>query len=57
LTGLATKIMCCQSARPIHAAIVRIGAKQEGIVRHERTIDTEWPEMKALLAAKLAARG
>lgn len=50
------------------AAILRIGAKQEGIVRHERImpdgrkrnsvrfsiIDTEWPEVKALLEAKLA---
>ncbi len=50
------------------AAILRIGAKQEGIVRHERImpdgrkrnsvrfsiIDTEWPEVKAMLADKLA---
>jgi RimJ/RimL family protein N-acetyltransferase len=49
------------------AAILRIGAKQEGIVRHERImpdgrkrnsvrfsiIDTEWPEVKAMLEAKL----
>lgn len=50
------------------AAILRIGAKQEGIVRHERImpdgrkrnsvrfsiIDTEWPEVKAMLEARLA---
>lgn len=50
------------------AAILRIGAKQEGIVRHERImpdgrkrnsvrfsiIDTEWPGVKATLEAKLA---
>ncbi|KXU87412.1 GCN5 family acetyltransferase [Paraburkholderia monticola] len=50
------------------AAILRIGAKQEGIVRHERImpdgrkrnsvrfsiIDDEWPAMKAMLEAKLA---
>ena len=50
------------------AAILRIGAKQEGIVRHERImpdgrkrnsvrfsiIDTEWPDVKATLEAKLA---
>jgi N-acetyltransferase len=49
------------------AAILRIGAKQEGVVRHERimpdgrkrnsvrfsVIDDEWPEVKALLDAKL----
>ena len=50
------------------AAILRIGAKQEGIVRHERImpdgrkrnsarfsiIDIEWPEVKAMLEARLA---
>ncbi|HEY2023848.1 GNAT family protein [Paraburkholderia sp.] len=50
------------------AAIVRIGAKQEGVVRHERImpdgrkrnsvrfsiIDDEWPAVKAMLEAKLA---
>jgi N-acetyltransferase len=50
------------------AAILRLGAKQEGIVRHERImpdgrkrnsvrfsiIDDEWPEVGARLAAKLA---
>jgi RimJ/RimL family protein N-acetyltransferase len=50
------------------AAILRIGAKQEGIVRHERImpdgrkrnsvrfsiIDSEWPEVKAMLAQKMA---
>lgn len=50
------------------AAILRIGAKQEGIVRHERImpdgrkrnsvrfsiIDEEWGEVKAMLEAKLA---
>ncbi|VVE44875.1 GCN5 family acetyltransferase [Pandoraea capi] len=50
------------------AAILRIGAKQEGIVRHERImpdgrkrnsvrfsiIDDEWPEVKAALAQRLA---
>jgi RimJ/RimL family protein N-acetyltransferase len=50
------------------AAILRIGAKQEGVVRHERImpdgrkrnsvrfsiIDDEWPAVKAMLAAKLA---
>lgn len=50
------------------AAILRIGAKQEGIVRHERImpdgrkrnsvrfsiIDTEWLEVKAMLEARLA---
>ncbi|WP_233801687.1 GNAT family N-acetyltransferase [Paraburkholderia sp. HP33-1] len=50
------------------AAILRIGAKQEGIVRHERImpdgrkrnsvrfsiIDDEWPAVKAMLKAKLA---
>jgi RimJ/RimL family protein N-acetyltransferase len=49
------------------AAILRIGAKQEGIVRHERImpdgrkrnsvrfsiIDAEWPEVKAMLLAKM----
>ena len=49
------------------AAILRIGAKQEGIVRHERImpdgrkrnsvrfsiIDDEWPEVKAALQARL----
>ncbi|WP_321787977.1 GNAT family protein [Paraburkholderia sp. J94] len=52
------------------AAILRIGAKQEGIVRHERImpdgrkrnsvrfsiIDDEWPEVRANLEARLAAR-
>ena len=52
------------------AAILRIGARQEGIVRHERImpdgrkrnsvrfsiIDDEWPDVKAMLAAKMAAR-
>lgn len=51
------------------AAILRIGAKQEGIVRHERImpdgrkrnsvrfsiIDPEWADVKALLSARLAA--
>jgi len=50
------------------AAILRIGAKQEGIVRHERImpdgrkrnsvrfsiIDSEWPEVKAMLQQKMA---
>lgn len=50
------------------AAILRIGAKQEGIVRHERImpdgrkrnsvrfsiIDTEWPQVKNQLEVKLA---
>ncbi|MBC8732682.1 GNAT family N-acetyltransferase [Paraburkholderia sp. UCT2] len=50
------------------AAILRIGAQQEGIVRHERImpdgrkrnsvrfsiIDNEWPAVKAMLEAKLA---
>ena len=50
------------------AAILRIGAKQEGVVRHERImpdgrkrnsvrfsiIDDEWPDVKAMLEAKLA---
>ncbi|MNR76146.1 putative ribosomal N-acetyltransferase YdaF [compost metagenome] len=50
------------------AAILRIGAKQEGIVRHERImpdgrkrnsvrysiIDSEWDEVKAMLQQKLA---
>lgn len=49
------------------AAILRIGAKQEGIVRNERImpdgrkrnsvrfsiIDTEWPEVKAMLLQKM----
>lgn len=49
------------------AAILRIGAKQEGVVRHERImpdgrkrnsvrfsiIDDEWDEVKAMLEAKL----
>ena len=49
-------------------AILRIGAKQEGIVRHERImpdgrkrnsvrfsiIDSEWPEVKAMLRQKIA---
>ena len=49
------------------AAILRIGAKQEGIVRHERImpdgrkrnsvrfsiIDSEWPEVKAVLQQKI----
>ncbi|MGS0893919.1 GNAT family N-acetyltransferase [Burkholderia stagnalis] len=50
------------------AAILRLGAKQEGIVRHERImpdgrkrnsvrfsiIDDEWPDVEARLRAKLA---
>jgi RimJ/RimL family protein N-acetyltransferase len=50
------------------AAILRIGAKQEGVVRHERImpdgrkrnsvrfsiIDEEWDAVKAMLEAKLA---
>jgi RimJ/RimL family protein N-acetyltransferase len=50
------------------AAILRIGAKQEGIVRHERImpdgrkrnsvrfsiIDSEWAEVKAMLQRKIA---
>lgn len=50
------------------AAILRIGAKQEGIVRHERImpdgrkrnsvrfsiIDAEWPDVKAMLLRKMA---
>ncbi|MDR5754305.1 MULTISPECIES: GNAT family protein [unclassified Caballeronia] len=50
------------------AAILRIGAKQEGIVRHERImpdgrvrnsvrfsiIDSEWPGVKATLEARMA---
>ncbi|SFB36214.1 Protein N-acetyltransferase, RimJ/RimL family [Collimonas sp. OK607] len=50
------------------AAILRIGAKQEGVVRHERImpdgrkrnsvrfsiIDSEWPEVKAMLQQKIA---
>ncbi|NML31134.1 GNAT family N-acetyltransferase [Paraburkholderia antibiotica] len=50
------------------AAILRIGAQQEGVVRHERImpdgrkrnsvrfsiIDDEWPAVKAMLEAKLA---
>ncbi|CAB3788262.1 GNAT family N-acetyltransferase [Pararobbsia alpina] len=49
-------------------AILRIGAKQEGIVRHERImpdgrkrnsirfsiIDSEWPDVKAMLQEKIA---
>lgn len=49
------------------AAILRLGAVQEGIVRHERImpdgrkrnsvrfsiIDSEWPQVKASLQAKL----
>lgn len=49
------------------AAILRIGAQQEGIVRHERImpdgrkrnsvrfsiIDTEWPQVKAMLSARM----
>lgn len=52
------------------AAILRIGAKQEGIVRNERImpdgrkrnsvrfsiIDTEWPQVKAMLEQRLARR-
>lgn len=51
------------------AAILRLGAKQEGIVRHERImpngrkrdsvrfsiIDDEWPQVKAALEKRLAA--
>ncbi|MDR6957931.1 RimJ/RimL family protein N-acetyltransferase [Pseudomonas brassicacearum] len=50
------------------AAILRLGAVQEGIVRHERImpdgrkrnsvrfsiIDSEWPQVKAMLVAQLA---
>ncbi|MEW9580349.1 GNAT family N-acetyltransferase [Paraburkholderia sp. DGU8] len=50
------------------ASILRLGAKQEGVVRHERImpdgrkrnsvrfsiVDHEWPAVKAMLAAKLA---
>ncbi|NBB11891.1 GNAT family N-acetyltransferase [Pseudomonas sp. SLFW] len=53
------------------AAILRIGAKQEGIVRHERImpdgrkrnsvrfsiIDDEWPDVKAMLREKMAHFG
>lgn len=53
------------------AAILRIGAKQEGIVRNERImpdgrirnsvrfsiIDTEWPEVKSMLELKISANG
>jgi N-acetyltransferase len=53
------------------AAILRIGAKEEGIVRHERImpdgrkrnsvrfsiIDTEWPEVRAALELKMAQPG
>jgi RimJ/RimL family protein N-acetyltransferase len=53
------------------AAILRIGAKQEGIVRHERImpdgrkrnsvrfsiIDSEWPEVKTMLQQKIAQQG
>jgi RimJ/RimL family protein N-acetyltransferase len=52
------------------AAILRIGAKEEGIVRHERImpdgrkrnsarfsiIDCEWPEVKALLQRKMVLK-
>ncbi|WP_322048979.1 GNAT family protein [Paraburkholderia sp. J67] len=52
------------------AAILRLGAKQEGIVRHERImpdgrkrnsvrfsiIDDEWPQVRAGLQARLGAR-
>ena len=52
------------------AAILGIGAKQEGIVRHERImpdgrkrnsvrfsiIDDEWPDVKAMLLVKLTRR-
>jgi N-acetyltransferase len=52
------------------AAILRIGAKQEGIVRHERImpdgrkrnsvrfsiIDDEWPDVRANLEARLKSR-
>ncbi|KVG64614.1 GNAT family N-acetyltransferase [Burkholderia pseudomultivorans] len=52
------------------AAILRLGAKQEGIVRHERImpdgrkrnsvrfsiIDDEWPDVDARLRARLATR-
>ncbi len=51
------------------AAILRVGAKQEGIVRHERImpdgrkrnsvrfsiIDSEWPDVKAMLLQKMAS--
>lgn len=53
------------------AAILRIGAKQEGVVRHERImpdgrkrnsvrfsiIDSEWPEVRAGLEQKMAKPG
>ncbi len=53
------------------AAILRIGAKQEGIIRHERImpdgrkrdsflfsiIDSEWPQVRAMLEQKLAQHG
>jgi RimJ/RimL family protein N-acetyltransferase len=53
------------------AAIARLGAKQEGVIRHERImpdgrkrnsvrfsiIDSEWPEVKAMLRQKLAPGG
>jgi RimJ/RimL family protein N-acetyltransferase len=52
------------------AAILRIGAKQEGVVRHERImpdgrkrnsvrfsiIDDEWAHVKAMLETKLGPR-
>jgi len=57
--------MDCEKSR---AAILRIGARREGIVRHERImpaarkrnsvrfsiIDAEWPEVRARLEQKLA---
>ncbi|MEH6693952.1 MAG: GNAT family protein [Hyphomonas sp.] len=53
------------------AAVLKLGAKREGILRNHRTlpdgfirdtaffsiIDMEWPEVKARLDARLAARG
>lgn len=53
------------------AAILRIGARQEGIVRHERImpdgrkrnsvrfsiIDDEWPQVKAMLLEKMSRAG
>lgn len=76
LLGYAFEVLLCVRVQfttdelneKSRAAILRLGAKQEGIVRHERImpdgrkrnsvrfsiIDDEWPEVRARLLAKLA---
>jgi RimJ/RimL family protein N-acetyltransferase len=68
LQGVRVQFTTDELNEKSRAAILRLGAKQEGIVRHERImpdgrkrnsvrfsiIDDEWPEVRARLLAKLA---